>query len=489
MKAIILAAGMGTRLSPMTLLKPKPLLEIKGKTILENMIKFLNRGGINDITVVTGYKHELFDEYKEKLGFKKVVYKDYKNKNSSSSLKFVIDEIEKGTIILNGDLFINKSFTEYIKPNISQLLSQQITEGVISWGYIIDSNFKLIDIDTNAISGYGDGIAIFDNEEDLKILKKELINCSDEEYWEYCILRAIDKINFYSFNYDDIYTEIDSFKDALYHNLLTPEEIAQQCSDDGKIERLAGITNINYKIKFLNEYKVIRIPGKGTENIIDRTSEKEILNILYDKDIVPKSDFYDSDIKLTDYLEGHRSLDFDDLKNYETIFPLIIKQMKKLHSMSHDNYKNFNVISMIEEIKKYEKLANITLVTKIEHKFLLNIARKMDEGKQVLCHRDLQLPNIMYNGKEIKFVDFEYSGFSSILWEIGNFTAELELNYEQINKFIELYKDITYREIIEGQLISNYVWALWGWIYDSIDLGRNYLTRFHHNLNYLMKSN
>ena len=163
--------------------------------------------------------------------------------------------------------------------------------------------------------------------------------------------------------------------------------------------------------------------------------------------------------------------------------------MKKLHSMSHDNYKNFNVISMVEEIKKYEKLANITLVTKIEHKFLLNIARKMDEGKQVLCHRDLQLPNIMYDGKEIKFVDFEYSGFSSILWEIGNFTAELELNDEQINKFIELYKDISYREIIEGQLMSNYVWALWGWIYDSIDLGRNYLTRFHHNLNYLMKSN
>lgn len=244
MKAIILAAGMGTRLSPMTLLKPKPLLEIKGKTILENMIKFLNRGGINDITVVTGYKHELFDEYKEKLGFKKVVYKDYKNKNSSSSLKFVIDEIEKGTIILNGDLFINKSFIEYIKPNISQLLSQQITEGVISWGYIIDSNFKLIDIDTNAINGYGDGIAIFDNEEDLKILKKELINCSDEEYWEYCILRAIDKINFYSFNYDDIYTEIDSFKDALYHNLLTPEEIAQQCSDDGK----------NRKTRWNNKY-------------------------------------------------------------------------------------------------------------------------------------------------------------------------------------------------------------------------------------------
>lgn len=66
MKAIILAAGMGTRLSPMTLLKPKPLLEIKGKTILENMIKFLKSGGVDDITVVTGYKNELFDIYIKK---------------------------------------------------------------------------------------------------------------------------------------------------------------------------------------------------------------------------------------------------------------------------------------------------------------------------------------------------------------------------------------------------------------------------------------
>ena len=111
----------------------------------------------------------------------------------------------------------------------------------------------------------------------------------------------------------------------------------------------------------------------------------------------------------------------------------------------------------------------------------------MDKGKQVLCHRDLQLPNIMYNGERIKFVDFEYAGFSSILWELGNFTAELELNKDQIMKFIEIYKDITYEEIIIGQLMSNYIWALWGWIYDSIDLGRNYLSRFHSNINFLMK--
>lgn len=490
MKAIILAAGRGTRLAPMTLIKPKPLLKIHGKTILENMISVLKKNGVDDIVVVTGYKHELFDEYQKKLGFKKVVYDDYAVKNSSASLKLVIDEIEKGCIILNGDLYLKDTFFSYIRPDLSQFLAQKITDGVVSWGYIVDRNFKLIDIDTNATSGYGDGIAVFDNEEDLKILKEELKNTSDDEYWEYCVLRSLDRINFYAFNYDDIYVEIDSFKDALNHNLITPKEIAEQCSDDGNIEKLAGITNINYRIKFLGDDKVIRIPGKGTENIIDRTSEKKILSLIYDydKDIVPKSDFYESDIKLTGFLYGYRSLDFDDLKNYTVIFPLIAEQMKKLHNIEHKNHKDFKTISMLEEIENYEKLSNIKLVTPMEHKFILNLARQIDNGKQVLCHRDLQLPNIMYNGEKIKFVDFEYAGFSSILWEIGNFTAELELNEDQIMKFIEIYKDITYEEIIIGQLMSNYIWALWGWIYDSIALGRNYLSRFHSNINFLMKN-
>ena len=77
MKAVILAAGKGSRLSPMTLLKPKPLLKINGKTLLENMIKCLKNGGIKDITVVTGYKNEMFNSYKKKLGFKKVISKDF----------------------------------------------------------------------------------------------------------------------------------------------------------------------------------------------------------------------------------------------------------------------------------------------------------------------------------------------------------------------------------------------------------------------------
>ena len=67
-KAIILSAGFGKRLNPLTLLKPKPLLEIKGKSLLENTIDILEKYGIKDIWINS---HYLFDQIKNFLDKKK----------------------------------------------------------------------------------------------------------------------------------------------------------------------------------------------------------------------------------------------------------------------------------------------------------------------------------------------------------------------------------------------------------------------------------
>ena len=57
-KAIILAAGQGRRLLPLTRNRPKCLLKVGGKTILEHQMERLARSGIDDVTVVTGYQAE-----------------------------------------------------------------------------------------------------------------------------------------------------------------------------------------------------------------------------------------------------------------------------------------------------------------------------------------------------------------------------------------------------------------------------------------------
>lgn len=63
MKAIILAGGLGTRLSEETTIKPKPMIEIGGKPILWHILKIYSHHGINDFVICLGYKGYLIKEY------------------------------------------------------------------------------------------------------------------------------------------------------------------------------------------------------------------------------------------------------------------------------------------------------------------------------------------------------------------------------------------------------------------------------------------
>lgn len=487
MRAIILAAGKGTRLKPMTLTKPKPLLEIRGVSLLENMIMHLRQSGVKDIVLVSGYKHELFAPIAKAQGLTQLVFPDYELCNSSKSLLFAKDYICKGSIILNGDLYITQGFCHLFKKNACQFLAQKIPPNTTAWGYITDENYKILDIDTNAKEGYGDGIAYFDNERDIGIFTHALQQCHKDDYWEQAVLDTLGVINYYAFCHDDLYTEIDSFSDALYHALLTPEEIACQCADDGRATRLAGITNTNYLIHFQNTAQVIRIPGLHTEQVINRDKEAQILDLIAPLHITPESRFYGSGIKMSDYLSDHKPLDFAQIS--DEILEQIASKLLALHSIKHTAYPHFEPILLCDEIAKYQALAHIKLTTPQEHKRLMTIAKTLDKRELVLCHRDLQLPNILYNASngELLLIDFEYAGFSCIEWELGNLAAELELSQSQILALLHHYnasakRIITYTDVLYGKLMANYIWALWGWVYHRIDLGRMYLARFSHNL-------
>ena len=63
MKAVILAGGLGTRISEETHLKPKPMIEIGGKPILWHVLKIYSAHGINEFVICCGYKGYLIKEY------------------------------------------------------------------------------------------------------------------------------------------------------------------------------------------------------------------------------------------------------------------------------------------------------------------------------------------------------------------------------------------------------------------------------------------
>jgi glucose-1-phosphate cytidylyltransferase len=63
MKAVILAGGLGTRLSEETTVRPKPMVEIGGRPILWHILKMYSHHGINDFVICCGYKGYLIKEY------------------------------------------------------------------------------------------------------------------------------------------------------------------------------------------------------------------------------------------------------------------------------------------------------------------------------------------------------------------------------------------------------------------------------------------
>jgi len=102
---VIVAAGASSRLDPLTLNRPKPLLEINGRSIIERSIFNLKQVGVKDIAVVTGYLKNQFEEAlkEEELTF--IENPRYDVTNNMASLGYAKDFIGgEDFIYLHGDL-------------------------------------------------------------------------------------------------------------------------------------------------------------------------------------------------------------------------------------------------------------------------------------------------------------------------------------------------------------------------------------------------
>lgn len=100
MKAIIIAAGMGTRLRPHTAQRPKCMVEVQGKPILHHQLDALRAHGIDDVVVIRGYKGGVIDA----PGVRFVDNHDYQNNNILLSLFCAGTELAGDVIVSYGDI-------------------------------------------------------------------------------------------------------------------------------------------------------------------------------------------------------------------------------------------------------------------------------------------------------------------------------------------------------------------------------------------------
>lgn len=193
-KAVMVAAGLSSRLYPLTENQPKCLLEIAEATIVERNVALLKANGFEEIYIVTGYLHEKIEST---LGGQcKYIYNPYyKCCNNMGSLYYARHVIDNEPFLyMHGDIvfteqllqqFIEQSKTEStsmtlavdFKPTDEEAMKVKVTEDY----YLISSNKEISEEDS---AGEWTGLAIIKNskavfEEIESVLKEELLTVYD----------------------------------------------------------------------------------------------------------------------------------------------------------------------------------------------------------------------------------------------------------------------------------------------------------------------
>jgi UDP-N-acetylglucosamine diphosphorylase/glucosamine-1-phosphate N-acetyltransferase len=142
MKAVILAAGRGTRMRPLTKDTPKPLLPVAGKPLIQHNIDLL-QGKMEEILVVANYEIEQFREYFEDNRKIRIVEQEGVDGTADAALS-ALEYIEGKTVILNGDDIYGEELEQAIKHESAILTAQSPTPE--KYGVLDIEEGKIVDI-------------------------------------------------------------------------------------------------------------------------------------------------------------------------------------------------------------------------------------------------------------------------------------------------------------------------------------------------------
>ncbi|WP_105177290.1 MULTISPECIES: sugar phosphate nucleotidyltransferase [Clostridium] len=224
MRAILVAAGMGTRLRPLTNTIPKSLVEVNGISLLERQIINLKEIGIDEIVVLTGYLHEKFDDLVKKYNLVKIVNDKYDVYNNIYTM-YLAKEYLQDTFVIDADNYINKKFLPKVRPKNSEYYSacKENIDG--EWILRYDENNKLQRVDIGKEGqepSYIMSGASYWSEKDGKFIAQKIdekVNSGDFEnlYWDDIVVENLKDLDVYvnKIGSNDIF-EIDSLEDLEY---------------------------------------------------------------------------------------------------------------------------------------------------------------------------------------------------------------------------------------------------------------------------------
>ncbi len=456
--AIILAAGFGMRMVPINLSTPKALLEVNGEPLIERIIKQLHAVGVKDISIVVGFMKESFDYLIDEYGVELVVNPEYAAKNNLSSLALVADHISN-TYIVPSDIWCDRN-----PFNSHEMYSWYMVSDIFENESDVRVNRKNELVKVGERDGGNAMVGIsYLLEEDAGVIREVIkkLNASgkyDEDFWEVALYyngkmmvpaRVVHASNVVEINTYEQLRELDGESNQLKSDALDVIADVFHAKHDDIVDITVlkkGMTNRSFLFSVHGDKYIMRIPGEGTDQLINRAQEAEVFRTISGHGLCddpvyinPKNGY-----KITKYLEGIRVCDADSIPDLRRC----MEKLRQFHEMKLSVPHTFDIFGQIEfyetlwegQPSMYKDYAT----TKANVLSLKPFIDGLDKD-WTLTHIDAVPDNFLfYKPQEeeqelLQLTDWEYSGMQDPHVDIAMFCIYSLYNKKQVDRLIDIY--------------------------------------------------
>lgn len=454
--AVILAAGYGMRMVPINTETSKGLLEVHGEALIERIIKQLHQVGIIEIYIVVGFMKEQYEYLIDEYGVELIVNPDYASKNNLHSLKLARDHLSN-TYIIPCDIWCDRNpFSRnelYSWYMVSDLLDNESTVRV-------NRKMELVTIPEYSGGNAMIGIAYL-VEKDAAVVREKITELCrnsryDESFWEEALYkkdkmiisaRVVHATEVVEINTYEQLRDMDSDSNQLKTDAIEVigEALHARVDEITDITVLKkGMTNRSFLFTCRNQKYIMRIPGEGTDQLINRRQEAEVYQTIDGKHICDDIAYINPDngYKITEYLEGARVCDSQNQSDIQ-------KCMKWLRNFHEQKLKVNHEFDIFGQMEFYETLWNGKPSVYKDYaetkKKVLSLQSYIEAQvrEKVLTHIDAVPDNFLFTEKdgkeEIRLIDWEYAGMQDPHVDVAMFCIYSLYNRQQVDALIDAY--------------------------------------------------
>jgi thiamine kinase-like enzyme len=268
---------------------------------------------------------------------------------------------------------------------------------------------------------------------------------------------------------DDLRSELDPF-------LRRVPTIAASLDEPITITRLGGLTNLNYLVAHAGGRSVLRVPGRGTSDYIDRAAEAAAAASAADAGVNAPLEFFDpaDGLMVTTFIDGAATMTaarFGDGSAGRAAVERAAIAFRRLHDTAVPFAADFQLFGMIDEYKALLARRGARLPDGYDDvQSSAEAARHALEVRPaalVPCHCDPLCENFLDTGQRMFLIDYEYAGNNDPMWDLGDLSVEAGFTPAQDATLLRAYfggdppPDQVGRMVLHKAL-CDLLWTLWG---------------------------